>query len=809
MLNNSFKKLIGFSLRIISKNKFYSWVIVFTFAVGIGACTVAYSLFESILQAPLPFHEAENLVLIKSLKDENEGSISLSDMLTLKDRVSGFEDIAAYWPGVQYNLSGNPDKLPEEVATTLCTSNLFEVLGVPLQQGEVWPSEYDQSISYGTVISHSLWERRYDKNPAKVGGSMNLDTNGQYGMYGVLPEGFKFPFEAELFRSMIIGQTQLTNRNYRNVIGVARLSAGTTLEQTQAALDELGLAMQTEFKASNEGLSYQISPITEMYLGKISPYLMMIAVAVACVFLLVCVNVGSLLLSIAHQRSKEIAIRRLVGGRFSTIISQYLAQNLLLALTGGALGILLSYWSIAGIEQTISKELPFWVSLELNANVLGLAILLTFAAGLLTALVPAIKSARVSSHFLISPTMKSLGFNQRIKDVLVAVQMALGTCLVIVASIIIQDLIKLQNEELGFDKEQISVFEVAVPFDKYKFDFDAVNAFYKSSLESFSRMPGVQSVAVTDNLPLAHEEEITAKSAISLEGQAKDDMFLNPKVIQQRVSPDYHGTMGIQLESGRTFNEADLKETLSVCIVSTDLAKRLWPGEPTLGKRLKIGPPENNNKLMTVIGISENVKHSGLESQIAYDLYLPMVQTVAYDAFFVMKTTRNNPIGLDNAVAAMMESIDPDQSVFGFTSMDQVVSKRLWKQRISGSIFSVFGVIAFMIALVGIYAVVNHSVSTQLKQLSVRRVLGASSRQIMLLMVRKVFFLALVGAVMGLLITASLRGPMSEVILDVSLTEHLASGWYLAAFIGIALLAGVVPVRRMLRVNPASILRSE
>lgn len=809
MLNNSFKKLIGFSLRIISKNKFYSWTIVFTFAVGIGACTVAYSLFESILQAPLPFDEAENIVLIKSLKDENEGSISLSDMLTIKERISGFEDIAAYWPGVQYNVGGEVGKLPEEVATTLCTSNLFQVLGVPMKLGDMWPAAYDESVSYGTVMSHSLWQRRYDQDPGKVGGNMNLDTNGQYGMYGVLPEGFKFPFEAELFRSMIIGQAQLTNRNYRNVIGVARLSAGTSLGQAQDALDKLSVSMQSEFKASNEGLSYQISPITEMYLGKISPYLMMIAVAVACVFLLVCVNVGSLLLSIAHQRSKEIAIRRLVGGRFSTIVSQYLSQNLLLAFAGGALGILLSYWSITGIEQTISSELPFWVSLKLNASALGLAILLTLVAGLLTALVPAIKSARISSHFLISPTTKSLGFNQRIKDILVAVQMALGTCLVIVASVIIQDLIELQNEELGFDKKDVSVFEVAVPFDKYKFDFDAVNAFYKSSLENFSRMPGVQSVAVTDNLPLAHEEEITAKSSISLEGQVKDDMFLNPKVIQQKVSPDYHSTMGIQLISGRLFNEADLKEAQPVCIISQDLARRLWPGEPALGQRLKIGAPENNNKLMTVVGVSNNVKHSGLESQTAYDLYVPMPQTVAYDAFFVMKTTVSNPSGLDNAVAAMMETIDPDQSVFGFTTMDQVVSKRLWKQRISGSIFSVFGAIAFLIALVGIYAVVNHSVSTQLKQLSVRRVLGASSKQITLLMVRKVFFLALLGAIAGLLITAGLRGPMSKVILDVSLTEHLASVWYLVAFIVIALLAGVVPVRRMLKVNPANILRSE
>lgn len=809
MLHNSFQKLIGFSLRIISKNKLYSWIIVFTFAVGIGACTVAYSLFESILQAPLPFAEAEQLVLIKSVKDENEGSISLSDMLTIKERISGFEDIAAYWPGVQYNVSGDADKLPEEVATTLCTSNLFKVLGVTMQLGEIWPEEYDRNVSYGTVMSHSLWERRYDQNPEKVGGSMNLDTNGQYGMYGVLPEGFRFPFEAELFRSLIIGQAQLTNRNYRNVIGVARLSAGTNLAQVQAALNELSLSMETEFKASNEGLRYQISPITEMYLGKISPYLMMIAVAVACVFLLVCVNVGSLLLSIAHQRSKEIAIRRLVGGKFSTIVSQYLAQNLLLAITGGILGILLSYWSIAGIERAISQELPFWVSLQLNANALWLAILLTITAGLLTALVPAIKSARISSHFLISPTIKSLGFNQRIKDILVSVQMALGTCLVIVASVIIQNLIKLQNEELGFDKELISVFEVAVPFDKYKFDFDAVNAFYKSSLENFSRMPGVQSVALTDNLPLAHEEEITSKSSISLEGQVRDDMFLNPKVILQKVSPGYHGTMGIPLISGRTFNQADLKETLPVCIVSTDLAKRLWPSESALGKRLKIGPPENNNQLMTIVGVSDNVKHSGLESQASFDLYIPMTQTVAYDAFFVMKTAGTHPSGLDHAVAAMMESIDPDQSVFGFTTMEQVVSKRLWKQRISGSIFSVFGTIAFIIALVGIYAVVNHSVSTQLKQLSVRRVLGANGRQIMLLMVGKIFFLALLGALTGLLITAGLRGTMNEIIPNLSITEHLTSVWYLVAFISIALLAGVVPVRRMLKVNPASILRSE
>ena len=807
MLNNSLKKLVGFSLRIIAKNKFYSMVILLTFAVGIGACTVAYSLFESILRSPLPFKEAERLVLIKSVKADNEGNVSLSDLRTLKERIPLFEDVAAYWPGVQYNLSGDEGLLPEEVPTTLCTSNLFEVLGVDMQLGEVWPADYDDRVAFGTVMTHELWERRYESNPTRVGGSLNLDTNGQYGMYGVLPEGFSFPFEAEVFRSMIISDVQNTNRGFRNVIGVARLAPGATLEEARVALELEGEAMRVEF-SENEEIGFQLTPLPEMYLGKISPYLTMIAVAVACVFLLVCVNVGSLLLSIAHQRSKEIAIRRLVGGKFSTIVSQYLAQNLILAVTGGLFGLMLSYWSLAVIEQVIARELPFWVSLEINNNALALALGLALLAGVLTAIVPAIKSAAISSHFLVSPTLRSLNFNQRVKDGLVAVQMALGTCLIIVASVIIQDLVRLQNAELGFEKDKVEVFEVAIPFDKYKFDFDAVNAFYTQALQRFERMPGVEAVAVTDNLPLASREQVAEQTDISLEGQVKDDQLLNPKVIQQKVSPQYHQTMGIALLEGRSFKANDLKGSQQVCLVSQDLANRLWPDGTALGKRLKVGNIDSNNAWLTIVGITNNVKHSDLVSQKAYDLYVPMIQTVAYDAFFVVKKT-NEDIGLENKVTAAMESIDPDQSVFGFTTMEKVVGKKLWKQRISGSLFSAFGFIAFFIALMGIYAVVNHSVSTQLKQLSVRRVLGASGSQITMLMTGKVFLLSLVGAVLGLLLVVGLREPMSEVILNVTLTDHLGALWYLAAFVGIALLAGVVPVRRMLKLNPARVLRSD
>ncbi|MEP1097117.1 MAG: FtsX-like permease family protein [Cyclobacteriaceae bacterium] len=807
MPSGHLERLLSFSLRIISKNKFYSWVIVSTFALGIGACTVAYSLFESILQSPLPFTEAERLILIKSMKDENEGNVSLLDLQSIKDGTTIFEDVAAYWPGVQYNLSGDEGKLPEEVPTTLCTSNLFEVLGVEMAFGEVWPHEYDRTVSYGTVMSDALWKRRYDESPNVVGGGLTLDTNPQYGMYGILPEDFKFPFEGELFRSIIIGPSQLTNRSYRNVIGVARLAEGASIAQAEEVLGKLSASLTEEFKA-NEGVVFQATAISEMYLGKISPYLKMIAVAVACVFMLVCVNVGSLLLSIAHQRNKEIAVRRLIGGKFSTIVTQYLTQNLILAIIGGVFGVLLSYWSLAAIEQTISQELPFWVSLEMNNDALGLAFLLTLFAGILTAIIPAIKSAGIGSKVLTSSSPSSLGFNQKLKDILVGIQLALGTCLIIVASAIMKDLLKLQNTTLGFEKEDVEVFEVAVPFDKYKYDFDAVNAFFTRSLNAFEQVPGVRSVAVTSNLPLAKEEDILPKSSISLEGQAPEEQLLNPKVNQQKVSPDYHQAMNIQLREGRTFSIEDQKSSLPVCIVSTDLAKKLWPEHQVLGKRLKIGPMTNNNSYLTVVGISENVKHSAIEDQAAYDLYIPLIQTVAFDAYFVVKTAGTIP-DLENKIAAKMEIVDADQSVFGFSNMEKIVSRRLWKQRISGSIFSVFGVIAFMIALIGIYSVVNHSVTTQMKQLSVRRVLGATDKQIALLMLRKIFILSIVGAVSGLLLTILLRDSIAQIIHDISLKEHMTSLLFVGAFITVSLLASVIPVKKVIRVNPANILRSE
>lgn len=807
MIRNQFERLVGFSLRIISKNKFYSWIIVFTFAVGIGACTVAYSLFDSILQSPLPFKDSDRLVLIKSMKNESEGNISLSDVQLIQERISLFDGVAAYWPDVQYNLSGDEGKLAEEVPTTLCTSNLFDVLGIQMSLGEMWPAEYDRTVSFGTVLSHSLWERRYNKNPAVVGAGMTLDTNPQYGIHGVLPEGFKFPFEGEIFRSMIIAPSQLTNRNFRNVVGVARLAESVSLADVKAALAELSIAAGEEFKA-NEDLAFEIAPIKDMYLDKVSPYLKMIALAVACVFMLVCVNVGSLLLSIAHQRRKEIAIRRLVGGSFSTVVFQYLTQNLMLAILGGALGVFLSFWSLQLIEGSIMKELPYWVSIELNNEALGLAVLLTIVAGLLTAIIPAIKSAGINSRYLISPSLASLGFNQKLKDILVGVQLALGTCLIIVASAIIRDLVKLQNTSLGFDKESVEVFEVAVPFDKYKYDFDAVNAFYTRSLKAFQDIPGIEAVAVNDNLPLVKEESILPKTTISLEQQSPEDQLLNPKVNQQKVTADYHSAMGIKLQSGRDFNIEDQKSSLPVCIISKDLANRLWPNQSALGQRLKTGATDSQSAFMTVVGISENVKHSDIASQSCFDLYLPLIQTVAFDAYFVVKTAEGYD-NIENQISDVMRVVEPDQSVFGFTTMDKVVSKRLWKQRLSGSIFSAFGAIAFFIALIGIYSVVNHSVTTQMKQLSIRRVLGASNSQVALIMVKKIFLLAILGAAVGLLLTFSLRDYLSQIILDISLQEHMISLVFVGAFILVSLLASIIPVNKVLRLNPAKILRSE
>ena len=794
------------SFRFIFRNKGYSLVIVFTFAVGIAACGVGYSLLESVLKSPLPFAEPERLVIITAEKAGNENEISLLDAATINERLTEFEDVAAYWADVKYNLSGEEGRYAEEVATTLCTSNLFEVLGVNLALGKVWPEDFDRRKAFGTVLSHELWARRYQKATDKVGDNMMLDTNGQYAVYGVLPEGFQFPYRSDIFRNIIIGESQATNRAYRNLMGVGKLSAGTSLVAAQEALDQLSVDLQTEFK-ENEGISYRIKPIEDLYLAEVSPYIQLILAAVACVFLLVCVNVSGLLLSMAHQRSKEIAVRRLIGSSALDIVRQYLIQNLLLAIAGCIFGLLASYWVLDALALFIAEELPFWVTLEMNPSVLLVIVGLSILAGILTALIPAIKTSAIKGKNLVGGSNKVLGFNQKLKDAIVVIQLSLGVALVFISSLIIKDFNDLQRVELGFDQEDLSIFEIAIPFDKYKFDYDAINAFYKRAGEAFESIAGVASVGLIDELPLANQADILSRKTISLEGQSPEEQALMPRVILQKTSHSYHNTMGIALKDGRLFNEGDLKTSGSVCIISESLAKRLWPGESAVGRLVKLGAPDAKGAWRTIVGVTATVKHQAIRDAQAFDFYVPWPQTVAYDAFFVLKTglSQNQ---LSQAVSDKLREVDPDQSLFGYTTMSQVVDKQLWRQKVSGWVFSAFGSMAFLIAVIGVYAVVNHNVNHQLRPLSVRRVLGASDQQIVVLLVRRILLLSIIGAVVGVALLGLVQWTERTGLVNISITENLVSLVPIAVFVLAALLASYLPTRKVLKTSPSQVLRS-
>jgi putative ABC transport system permease protein len=782
-------------------------VIIATIALGTGANAAVFSVVDALLLRPLPYRDADRLVRVGSVKGGDEGTMAypeLADVAALHDVI---DDVAAYTDQGQYNASG--DGPPEELPSTITTHNIFRVLGMPPFIGRTWPDTYDRSRHFSVVISDGLWERRFGRDPGVLKKAMTLDGAEGYEIVGVAPPNLTFPSRSDLFRSIGIAADPAAyeRRDRRYVWLVARLRGAVTYAQAQDSLDRLAMQLERTYPATNTGIGFRLTPLRDLYVGNVRPYLLLLAGGVAFVLLLACANVANLLLSKAIGRQRELAVRHALGATRSDLVRQLFAESIVLAVLGAAAGAGVAALGIRLLTTVIDLRLPAWMTIALDWRVLFFLAVAAALTALLAGLIPAIRLSRpdLAGDLKESARATTGGVHhRRLRYALLVCEVALVSLLLVGAGLMLQTVWKLQRVKLGFEPDHLLTFRVELGWKAYD-TLEKSTRFYTRAIEMLAARADVESVAIDSNLALSGKPRDPSQVVVA--GQSSDEQAENPFVSAHWISPQLFATMRIPLVAGRAFTDDDRANTGQVAIINERMAARLFPGARAIGRQIRFSTAAAGT-WMTIVGVAANVRHQDVAAAPGYDVYVPYRQSNVSGVYYVVRT-KAAPMPVAGALPSIVWGIDPNQSFFDVRSMDDRLATILWHQRAAGWLFGCFAALALVLAASGLYAELAYTVSQQQRELAVRIALGASRLEIVSLVFGRSLLLVATGLGIGLAGAASVAQLTSSLLFGVGALDPRTFVAVPLVLAVVAAVAAYVPVRRATRVDPLIALRAE
>jgi predicted permease len=801
---------VRYGLRMLARNPAFTLIAVIALALGIGANTAIFSVVNTILLRPLPYHEADRLMMVwedNSRMGFPKDTPAAANFLDWRDQNHVFEGMAAI-SEISFNLTGTGD--PERIDGRRVSAGLFSLLGVAPQLGRGFMAEEDKpGGNHVVIISHGLWQRRLGSDPGIIGKPINL--NGEsYTVVGVMPANFQLlDRTVQMWVPIAFDAKEAGDRGNHFLEVLARLKPGVTLDQAQAEMTTIAHRLEQQHPETNARLGAIVTPLHEHVVGDIRPALLVLLGAVAFVLLIACANVANLLLARAAARQKEIALRLALGASRSRMTRQFLTESILLSLLGGAVGLLLSLAGLALLKGFIPPNISQVQTISIDAKVLFFTAIVSLATGLLFGLVPAVQAA----HSNLNDTLKESGRESgagargnRIRSLLVVSEVAVSFLLLIGAGLLINSFIRLRHVDAGFRPDKVLTMKVVLPETRYT-NKEHRTIFYDDLIRRVDALPGVVSSAVATNLPLAENGDSVG---IAIEGRVDPAPDRIPIVITRVVSPDYFKTMTIPALSGRTFEQTDKADAPPVVIISETTARRFWPGENVLGKHIKIGSSSSSSRpWLTVVGIVKDVRQFDLVEEPKPQIYLPYQQAGFFEPRALVVRTNIEPMSLAPAVRKTVWEIDKDQPVSDITSMEAVVSDSVARQRFSMLLLGVFAVLALVLAAVGIYGVMSYSVVQRTREIGIRMALGAQRRDVLKMTVGQGLKLVGIGVAIGLAAAVILTRVMSTLLFGVSATDPTTFVSISVVLIAVAVLASYIPALRATRIDPMLALRYE
>ena len=799
---------LRYGFRTLLRNPGFAAVAVLALAVGIGPNAAVFSLVDTLLLRPLPVHEPDRLVMVWQTCPQrglDQAPVSTPDFLDFKAQNRVFEDLSPAFaiPEYAFNVTGGGE--PERVQAAKVAANYFSLIGVQPAVGRGFSLDEDRPGGPPVVIlGHSFWKRRFGGDLGLPGRTLRLD-GVPHTVVGVVPAEIESLIKVDLWLPM---QLNPAVRRGNHELGVlARLKPGVTLAQAQADLDGLARRLEREYPATNRGWGAKVIPVSELASGRAGPALLILLGAVGLLLLIACANVANLLLARSGVRSKEMAIRAALGGSRGRILRQLLTESVLLALIASVLGVLLAAWSLGALRNALPDFIPRLKQIQVDARVLGFALGLSIVTGLIFGLAPAVRAARADLNDALKEGGRrsgGAGGGSWMRNLLVVTEMALALVLAVASGLLARSFARLMAVDPGLRTDHVLTMQLSLPGAKYGEPKRA--EFFKNLTARLETLPGVRSAAAVNVLPLRGGllDLRIWFSGFQVEGAPEAPRGQEPAADIRRVTPGYFVTLGVPLRQGRFFTDRDDSRARPVALINEILARRHFPRENPLGRRVRLG-----NVSREIVGVVADVKLYGLDKPTEPAIYAPQAQWPSAVMSLVVRT-HGDPAAWTTAVRRQVLELDPDQPVSQVRTLDEVLAECTLIRRFATALLGVFAALAVVLAVVGIYGLMSYSVSQQVHEIGLRMALGATPRRVLGMVVGRGVGLALAGTGLGVLaafgVTRVLRGLLFG---GISPTDPLIFAGVPALLIAVAALASYLPARRATRIDPVAALRCE
>jgi len=785
-------------------------VAVAVLALGIGASTAVFSVVDAVLLRPLPFADARRLVLAWQRSPDDSVpfiEVSYPDYLDWRQQARAFESMAII-PTVNQGFVLAGDE-PLQVQGRLVSGNFFDVLGARALVGRTLRPDDDRAgASRVVVLGHGLWQRRFGGDPAVVGRTIVVDGTPM-DVVGVMPRFFRYPPKAEMWTPVVPAIPEaVANRGVCWAIVVGRLAPGVRLAQARGELNGIvaGLAKTNPYAPADAAV---LTPLTDEFFGPARPALLVLLAAVLLVLLVACANVSALLLARAADRQREIAVRLALGASRARLVRQLLCESALIALAGVVGGIVMARWSLDALVALVPADVPRLQDAAIDARVLAFTVALAAGAALLAGLAPALLASRPSLTDALEGGARTAGpgrAQRRLQGLLVGTEAAVALVLLAGAGLMAQTFQNLRRVDLGYDPRHVLALEVAAPHGKYEKPA-AWRALYERLVERVDRLPGVEASAGVFLRPLWGQ--MGNDWFFTVEGQSDADSRRNPHVNLESVTPGYFGTMRTPRRRGRDFTDRDAEGAPGVAIVSDGFARRYWPGQDPIGKRLKIPLPESPYHLtwLTVVGVVADARYREIQAS-RLDLYLSYLQSPYGPRHLVVRTS-GDPLAIAPAVRAIVRDVDRDLLAEDITSMESLVEAALGGPRFGMQLLSAFALAALALAALGTYGVMAFLVGRRTREIGVRMALGARGADVLSLVLGQGLRPVLAGLAVGAAGSLALGRAIASLLFGVAPHDATTMAGASAVLAAVAAAACYLPARRAARLDPAVALRRE
>jgi predicted permease len=813
---------LRYAVRILIKSPVFTAIAVLTLALGIGANTAIFSVINGVLLNPLPYPDPNQVVSVAGeAPGFGEASISYPDYLDWVRENHSFSSLAAYKSFMDFDLLGRGE--PQRVSADYVTANFFSTFGVtPILGRNFTPPEEQLNGPPAVLLSGGFWKSKFASSPDIVGKTLNLDGT-DYTVVGVLPANFYFCCRSMNFRlsDVYVPLGALKNpfmqdrKIHPGLRAVARLKQGVTLAQARADMDRIASNLAAEYPEADKGAGISVVPVKEEMVRDIKPFLLVLLAAVGFVLLIACVNVANLLLARSTGRAREFAIRAALGASQGRVVRQLLTESALLALIGGALGLLLAAWGTSAGLSILPSTLPRANGVRIDPHVMLFTLAVSLLAGILFGLAPALKTSHPDLHETLKEGGRGgSGARYRTQGVFVVVEMALAVVLLIGAGLAIRTLVGLWSVNPGFDPHNVLIFSAGFPSSAANSDTARITAGVRQLTDKIAAVPGVTAVSLRNGaFPMSEESDL----AFWIDGTPKPATEnAMPDGLWYVVGPEYLKVMHIPLLRGRFLNAQDNANFPAVCVIDEDLARTYFGNQDPIGKRLDF---DEVYKQLQIVGVVGHVKQFGLDenasSPVLPQFYTaslqlpdPVLKALARVDTYVVRTD-GPPDAFTGSIRNAVTEFNSNAVLFATDTLGHVVSQSLAARRFAMILLAVFAALALLLSSIGIYGVISYVVGQRTHEIGIRIALGAQRSDVLKIVLGQGAGLALLGVVIGIAVAAGLTRLMDTILYGVSSTDPLTFAAVAIVLTLVALVACYIPARRAMNVDPMVALRYE